>query len=337
MLLIRDILKHHKEEVSMLHEQIEYNVLISKYLDNEISSEEKKQLEFWIIQSKENKAYFREMAKSWEESTIAMQDKTIVRNQLIKFFERQKLRKRRTLLKWISGAAAAVILLLISLQLFLPNVFFGDEILTVSSEDTKKEVFLPDGSHVWLNAHSMLSYSLKFNHSRKVRLTGEALFDVQADRGRNFVVETDNVTIEVLGTLFLVSDCGESSKTETVLESGKINLKFNKSGEALQMKPNQQVVYNHIDGSTIVKNVNATDYTSWRKSSLIFENRRLRDVFIQLEKWYNVDIQCNNSTLLNTPVSFTLDEEPLSETLSILEQITSLSWKKNSNEMIIIE
>jgi transmembrane sensor len=320
----------------MLHEQIEYNVLISKYLDNGISSEEKKQLEFWIMQSKENKAYFWEMAKSWEESTIALQDKTIVRKQLIEFFERQKLRKRRTLLKWISGAAA-VILLLISLQLFLPNVFFGGEILTVSSEDTKKEVFLPDGSQVWLNAHSMLSYSSKFNHSRKVRLTGEALFDVHADQGRNFVVETDNVTIEVLGTLFLVSDRGESSKTETVLESGKINLKLNKSGEELQMKPNQQVVYNHIDGSTIVKNVNAADYTSWRKSSLIFENTRLRDVFIQMERWYNVDIQCNNSDLLNTPVSFTIDEEPLSETLNILEQITSSSWKKNINEMIIIE
>ena len=321
----------------MQNEQIEYDVLISKYLDCEIGPEEKDQLEKWIVQSEENEVFFRDMIKSWELSTISLQDKTIVRRKMNEFYERQKQRKRRTLLKWISGAAAAVILLLISLQLFLPDVFFGGEILTVSSEDTKKEVFLPDGSHVWLNAHSMLSYSLKFNHSRKVRLTGEALFDVQPDQGRNFVVETDNVTIEVLGTLFLVSDCGESSKTETVLESGKINLKLNKSGETLQMKPNQQVVYNHLNGSTTVNNVNAADYTSWRKSSLIFENRRLRDVFIQLEKWYNVDIQCNNSTLLNTPVSFTLDEESLNEILSILEQITSLSWKENVNDIIIIE
>lgn len=321
----------------MQHEPVEYSALISKYLDCGISPEEKTQLENWIVQSKENESFFRDTVRSWEISTISLQDKTVVRKKMSEFFERQNRMRRRTLLKWISGAAVAVILLLICIQLFLPNAFSGGQNITVSSEATKKEVFLPDGSHVWLNAHSMLSYSHTFNRSRKVRLTGEALFDVQADRGRNFVVETDNVTIEVLGTFFLVNDRGESTETETVLESGSIHLKLNESGEILQMKPNQQIVYNHIDGSTTVKNVNAADYTSWRKNSLIFENRRLRDVFIQLERWYNVDIQCNNRALLNTPVSFTLDDEPLNEILHILEQITSLSWKENLNESVIIE
>src|SRR5690606_33408201 len=109
---------------------------------------------------------------------------------------------------------------------------------------------LPDGSHVWLNAHSSLSYSKDFEKSRNVKLTGEALFDVVKSEGKNFTVETSNIKIEVLGTVFLVNDRTGSDITETVLESGLVNIIINNTDKNFNLNPGELFVYNSTDESS---------------------------------------------------------------------------------------
>lgn len=111
------------------------------------------------------------------------------------------------------------------------------------------------------------------------------------------------------------------------------------TGEKLEMKPNQQLIYNKKEQSTEVKIVNAANYTNWRKEHLLFENTPLKAVFIQLSKWYNIDISYKTCSqqLLNTPVSFKLDNETVDDILNILQSITSLTWKRSETNTIIIE
>jgi len=313
-----------------------YDILIVKYLDDDISSEEKELLRNWILQSKENENYFRDYVSIWEASNIILQDKKNAQIKLEEFNQKQSRLRRRKLISWATSSAAAVMLLLITLQFFTPYQWFGERVQTFTSENSKKEIVLPDGSHVWLNANSSISYAKSFERSRKVKLTGEALFDVVKSAGKNFTVETSNIKIEVLGTVFLVNDKAGSDITETVLESGLVNITINGTGEDFNLKPGELFQYNSTDESSTIEQVNASSYTGWIATSLSFTNIPMSELIIQLEKWYNIDIVCNNKSILNIPVSITIDDEPLEETLFLLSQIVSLSWSAESVNRIIL-
>lgn len=314
----------------------EYDMLISKYLDNDITSDEQSLLEEWIKDSKENEKHFRKTAKVWESSIIFSQDKRMVRDKFLRLFEQDKRKRERITLRRTLGSVAAIVLLLVVVRIFAPQILLGEKMLVVATQNSKKEILLPDGSSVWLNANSTLRYPSKFKNARKAELSGEAIFDIKPDHRNPFFVHTDKMTIKVTGTRFLVTDRTEAAQAKAVLETGTINLTVNGLNETFAMVPNQQVVYNELDGTASMQIVRAADFTSWNKSSLIFENDRLHDVFIQLGKWYDVDIHCGNKQLLDTPVSFTLDEETLPEILEILQQVTSLSWKENEDKKIIM-
>lgn len=323
--------------LSELSKPNDYDALIVRYLDDEVMSfEEKELLRNWILKSKDNENYFRNFISTWEASNIILQDKSKAQIKLEEFNKKQRKHRSRKLISWATSSAAAVILLLITLQLFTPYQLFGDKVQTFTSENSKKEIILPDGSHVWLNAQSSLSYSKSFNRSRNVKLTGEALFDVVKSEGKNFTVETSNIKIEVLGTVFLVNERAGSDITETVLESGLVNITINNTDKDLNLNPGELFVYNSTDDSSSIELVNASSYTGWTADKLSFTNIPMNELIIQLEKWYNIDIVCNNKNILNIPVSITVDEEPLEETLFLLSQIVSLNWTADNDNRIIL-
>ncbi|MDD4777226.1 MAG: FecR family protein [Fermentimonas sp.] len=315
----------------------EHDSLIFKYLEDEVMSvQEKKLLKEWILESKDNENYFRNFAFTWEASNIVLQDENKVKVKLEEFDKKQRRHRNHKLIRLATGSVAAVILLLITLQLFTPYQLIGGGVQTFTTDNNKKEIVLPDGSQVWLNAQSSISYSKNFNKSRKVKLTGEALFDVVKSEGKNFTVETPKILIEVLGTTFLVNDRVDSDIAQTVLESGAVNIKINDSDFNLNIKPNELFEFNSVDGSSILETVNASSYTGWIEDNLSFANIPVNELIIHLEKWYNIDIVCNNSEILDTPVSITIDEEPLEETLFLLSQIIPLTWSEGSGKTIIL-
>lgn len=324
----------------MKQNMTDYNVLIANYLEGHIAPEEKDALMQWVRASKENEEYFVQMAKVWEESTIELQDKETARKAAQTFFTRMEARKRAKVYQWFVSSAAAVLLLLLGLQIWDIQLPFGDRMLTVTTYDSKKEVILPDSSIVWLNARSELTYPKKFGGKhRDVALKGEAFFDVRKDKKRPFSVNTSTMTVRVFGTTFVITDRKEQPDAEAVLETGKIDVLLKETGQRLEMRPDRQLIYNKKEKSTEMRVVNASAYTNWRKEYLLFENTPLRDVFIQLGKWYNISISCKTCSpqLLNTPVSFTLDNETVDDILSILQSITPLTWKKNGTNEITIE
>ena len=320
-----------------LNNTFEIDRLIIRYLDNEVMTDEEiLQLKEWIHNSKDNEGYFRDFVLTWEVANIYIKDISYAQVKLDEFNKKQKLNKTRKIIKWSTSSAAAIVLLLICVQLFSHYQVLGDKELTFTTDDTKKEVVLPDGSHVWLNAQSSITYSKNFKRSRNVKLTGEALFDVVKSEGKNFIVETSNVTIEVLGTVFLVNEREESDITETVLETGLVNITINNTGKDFNLNPDELFVFNRVNGTTSVETVNASSYTGWIEADLSFTNIPLNELLIQLEKWYSIEIICDNNTILNIPVSITVDEEPLDEILFLLSQIVPLSWYVDNYNRIIL-
>ncbi|WP_352421388.1 FecR domain-containing protein [Proteiniphilum sp.] len=299
--------------------------LIVRYLDNEATYEEKAKLSMWLNFSEENKRYFIRMIKTWERSHIYLQDEERASER---FTHLRQLLFRRKVRRVVYGssAAAAIVLLLLAVRFFMP--LSGVSLLTAATSDQKKEVVLPDGSIVWLNRNSTIQYPENFTSYRKVYLNGEAYFDVTNNKEQPFIVETSDLTIQVLGTQFLVTNYSEEMIAEAVLESGTIQLMAGEAGEEFLLHPNQMFTYDKALGETRLESVDATNFTDWINSRLVFENTRLTDVFTQLEKWYGIRIECKDAGVLQTPVSFTIDTETKEEILNILQAVVPFNWKQ---------
>lgn len=301
--------------------------LIARYLDNETTSDEKAMLDEWINSSQDNRRYFVHMVKAWEYSHVSLQDEKYVTKRFSHFEQFLFRRKIRRVIYAVS-TAAAVALLIIAIRFIIPGS--DESLLSETTDDQKREIVLPDGSVIWLNKNSLIQYPENFKLHRKVYLTGEAYFDVTKNEGQPFVVETSDLTIQVLGTRFVVTDYHEGNVSETVLESGMIKLTAQKTGEELILQPGQMATHDRAMGETSLRPVDAHHFTDWIKDSLVFENTPLKDVFTQLEKWYGIKIICEDAGILQIPVSFSVDTEAKEEILSTLQIVVPFIWKEKT-------
>jgi hypothetical protein len=202
----------------------------------------------------------------------------------------------------------------------------------------RKQVTLPDGSTVWLNANSVLIYPEKFGKTRTLFLSGEGHFTVTKDKERPFIVKTNYLNVEALGTVFNVHSYPEENETTTILESGKVRVddKIGSSGSVI-LNPNEQLIYNHVDASFFKCSVDAFRLSSWTKGYLIFQQETLEGIFRALERQYNVKINYNDTKFKN--MTFTVRfhaRESLEEALDVLKRIgVNFKYKIVDNDVYI--
>ncbi|MDF9798981.1 transmembrane sensor [Catalinimonas alkaloidigena] len=214
-------------------------------------------------------------------------------------------------LKWAASVAVLLSLSVLFYFLLLPSPAM---IEYRASYGEIKEIILPDGSQVTLNANSSIQYNAdwKQQESRKVWLQGEAFFKVVKDStpqedlsanntgsaaliARKFEVLTPELRIEVLGTQFNVR--ARHSATEVVLQEGNVQLSLleNREQPTLAMKPGERVIYSEQKLSQQV--VEPEKYLSWRQNQLIFEDQSLAEVAQRLEDIYGVEVVFDDEQL----------------------------------------
>lgn len=159
----------------------------------------------------------------------------------------------------------------------------------------KYQVTLPDGTKVWLNSASSLTYPTKFsNNERKVKLTGEGYFEVAKNAKAPFTVTTEDQSITVLGTHFNVRSYGRKSDTQTTLLEGSVRVTpistTDTHGASRTLKPGEQSILNakrRLD----VKEVNALNVISWKDDLFYFEDTDIRNVMEEFSRWYNFEFE----------------------------------------------
>lgn len=156
----------------------------------------------------------------------------------------------------------------------------------------RSEVTLSDGTHIWLNSGSQLSYPVVFaENSREVFLSGEAFFDVQKDPARPFTVVTKDLKVTVLGTRFNISSFNNDQTTQAVLVTGRITASQNKLFSANhELLPGERIVYDRTEDHITRDKVDVELYTSWINGYLIFRNEPVTGVIKKLERSYNQKI-----------------------------------------------
>lgn len=162
---------------------------------------------------------------------------------------------------------------------------------------------LNDGTNVWLNSESQLKYPVTFpkNKSREVQLVyGEAYFEVSPStnhNGSNFIVDSNNQKIEVLGTEFNIKAYQNEAKIYTTLVEGKVSVSKNNNSKIL--KPGEQSIINsgNIDNQISVVNADVYSETIWRRGFFSFKDKTLKEIMVVLARWYDIEVEYNSEEL----------------------------------------
>lgn len=272
------------------------------------------------------------------------------------------LPKRRSPIKKLAWTvAAALVLAMGSVALFslLTNSGPADQsknILT-TKKGSKSNLVLPDGTRVFLNSDTRLSYNQSFGKQvREVFLEGEAYFEVAKDARHPFIVHTHAMDVKVLGTVFNVRAYDNEKNTQTTLLEGSVEVILNKRKERnlVVLKPHEKIVANndpdHItrlkadempvpDISVITIKTNTEDSsileTDWTKNKLAFDQARYSEVFPELERWYGVTIAVKDSSILTRKISGIYENESLSDVMESLKLATGFRYTVDGNHLKI--
>lgn len=167
----------------------------------------------------------------------------------------------------------------------------ADYITVSTAADTQKKVTLPDGSTVWLNENSSISYPEGFEQSREVDLDGEAFFSVVKSAGREFSVRGGGILVRVLGTKFNVNASDRQTQTEVTLEEGCIEIEA--GGNLALLSPGKKAVYH--TGSKQLDTVNAQGGEhSWLLDVKTITDQPLRNLLAQVADYYNMEVMFRN-------------------------------------------
>lgn len=203
----------------------------------------------------------------------------------------------RSIFIQIAKIAAIFILFLFAgyylLKTSSQDIFLNSPVLVEVKSGEKAEIILPDGSKVFLNAASTLSYAPDFGHkTREVTIHGEAYLEVAKDEQKPFLVHTASIEIEVLGTKFNVNAYDDLNTIETTLLEGSVRLRT-KGNEVLStvMTPYHKVIYDKEKHKLSATQTNTEFETAWTRGELVLRSSKLHEVMNKLEKRYGVDIE----------------------------------------------
>jgi transmembrane sensor len=205
----------------------------------------------------------------------------------------------------------------------------------------RTQIFLSDGTKVWLNSGSKLVYPVVFTENkREVYIDGEAVFDVVHLDGKSFVVSTRDFDIKVLGTVFNVCAYSDDQVSGTVLAQGKIELVDRGTSLLTQtkliMSPGTMALFNHDQGTFEQRQVNPEKYLSWRDGYLIFNSEKLENILRKLSRYYNIEMIIADNQLRSETFSGYLDlKNSPEEVLSVISETTSINYSKDHEKIFI--
>jgi ferric-dicitrate binding protein FerR (iron transport regulator) len=273
-------------------------------------------------------------------------------------------------------AAASILLFIVAASIYLipfrGKKTTGDQKNTelIAANGERKKIILPDGTQIWLNSGSRLSYdSIKYNKdTRVVSLSGEAFFDVTKNKDKPFIIYTKKISIKVLGTAFNVKAYPGEKLTEATLLRGAIEFTDNnKPYQKIMLKPNEKVVLiednpgktrvsKSIDQAkqqspdpdinknklviqeiqpVLIADKSYIEEVSWVENELVFQNESFEELIPKMERWFNVVIDINNESLKQKHFSGVFHKESINEALYAMQIICAFKYKINQNHVLI--
>ena len=240
---------------------------------------------------------------------------------------------------WMRIAAMFVLPFISALgvYLFMSDKNVTEPLLVSVERGQKASITLPDGSKVWLNSLSELTYNSDFNtEKRELLLDGEAYFEVASNPDKPFVVRSNEITVEALGTAFGVKAYTDDVSVSSILMHGKVRVTT--PNGTIILKPNERVQYDRELATTRQSSVtNAVDFTGWIHNELRFENESLFEIARNIQRIYNVEIIFSTERLKKLRYTGTVDNNSLESVLNFISLTSPVSFKIDGQKVILLE
>ncbi len=319
--------------------------LIAKYLASQCTDQEVGQLQAWRSASTYNDKLYSELRDEWNliHTNVAenpiIPDKEIVWNQVQRIIKSKSKTYTKSFLIRVASVAAVIALIVgvsASFWLTSSNV---DKTLTstfVSPIGHKSLVLMADGTKVWLNSGSKLSYTNRFgSKDRAVKLEGEAFFDVKKDMQLKFIVETGSVDVVVHGTAFNVKSYSKEEDVAVSLLRGSVELISSEDDHRITLlTPGERVVVDKSDLKFRKEECDANLDGIWRMDKLKFEGATIAEVATKLGKWYGVNIVVKDSTRFQK-YWFTVKSESLRDILESMNGLHPINYSFSTEGVVI--
>ncbi len=322
--------------------------LLSRYFSDECTPDEINFIRDWCNRSEDNKREFVQLQKAWtlsgnEEHDILSSSRSNVWERVQTNISKKvpRLYTKRSIVYYASASAAAVLILLFGIHLFM----FGDLWNTSAdytsfyvSKGEKGQILLADGTKVWLNADSKLTLSNGFNgKNRTVILEGEAYFDVKKSDKHKFIVQTSSVDIQVFGTAFSVDAYPESENVAVALLHGSVGVyKSGTNEQLISLEPSQHVLVNKNSYQSTLSVLEGDSDIAWTFEQLIFDHTSYQEVFSKMGNWYGVNISiASPPKRKDLDYRFKVKSESLREILELINKITPIEYNIDGKEVII--
>lgn len=375
-----------------------FYLLAAKVLSNEATPLEVADLENIMAENQEWKAVFQNLEELWNTNPRQSTDQTVTEEAYLLHLAKIKDAvndfeiegesaveasedfqlypiSRKWYQKWQSYAAITVlgIICVVSFR-FLGQTSASPTLAENTGKHVneinvnpgaRSKVQLPDGSQVWVNSDSKLSYPESFKgEKREVFLEGEAYFDVVKDPAHPFIVHTSGIDIRVLGTAFNVKAYKAEPTIEATLVHGMIEVTKTNQPNASKviLKKHEKLIFDKYSDETLAKTAAENDYptlrkvskpaititqlsknlpdtafleTSWVYNRLSFEEEAFENLALKMERWFNVKIIIKNEKIKSYKLTGSFENETIDEALRELQYLVSFSYKKNGREIVV--
>lgn len=303
--------------------------LFKKYYHSILKPEEFGEFVKLVHNKRNEAALFNAMKPLWDQSiedeaSLPEPNPDLLLKLKVAILKEEGKSARRKIRIYSTGLAIAAVLII---GLIISSIFdygqpgenhLAEQIQTISTPyGARTKTQLPDGSTVWLNSGSELSFPSNFNKQRPVTLSGEAFFEVEKS-DKPFVVSTVYGAVKVQGTSFNVKAFADDASFETTLVEGKVALSDKKTGNETALQPGQQGTL--INNGIVVKPVEVKFFTSWKEGKLIFSREPFPQFIKKLERWYNVKIEYSDPKLDDLWYTGTIEMESISEVMEMISK-----------------
>ncbi|MBS6240023.1 MAG: FecR family protein [Bacteroides sp.] len=307
--------------------------LLQKYISGNATETEKQHVTEWMQESSENMREYMAQRK--------LHDIALWRTEPTKA-ENKQLKKNFTLRTlWIETAKIAAIFAVI----LLGTHYWSEKQQAEQSESLQSihvpagqraELILADGTKVWLNSLSTLTFPGHFNGDiRNVKLNGEGYFAVTKNEKQPFIVETNKCNVKVLGTEFNVMAYATDSIWETALLEGAVEILIpGTTINGMKLEPNTMA---SLKGNKLTKGqIKEPDHFLWREGLICFNNVSVKDMLEKLKLYYGVSIIVNNTKILNNRYTGKFrTADGVEHVLRVLRLNNKFTYKKDDEKNVI--
>ena len=318
--------------------------VLTAYLRGELNAAEAAAVEAWYDASAANRRLLGEIyyilyVNDRINDTVGIDVERSLRQFKRRLHAGRRISLRRITLRAAAAAAVAVILLAGGVTTVSLSKRLAQPLTVITHLGERSQVVLPDGTKVWLNSASSVEYVAPFfSRERRVKMDGEAYFEVQHDAQAPFVVSTNGLDIKVLGTRFNIRNDDNDHRITTVLLEGAV--KAYASGDekaAVRLRPSQQLVFDTRTGAMRLTDEPSADRSiNWIDGRFCFEHDTFAEIVAELKRSYNGDIRFMDDALRSERFSGDFRvEDGIYHIMSVLQLTYKFTYKVVGNDIEI--